>query len=210
MPSPQIQVESTGSGRVNLGHILTSGLVGAVLSLAVMVAYFHYTDEKPILYYEVFPGAAFQGQSEQVNITNARIENAGDSEATEVTVHFVFGDDAVITNHSVNPSALGVDYQLTDSTVRSRGFRFPLINPAEGVRFSFLLEGPAAVEPSVDLRGRGITGSERSPSTDEDLPILLQIAIVLTVFGALLSVISVLWQVLKSKASRFGIELDDL
>jgi hypothetical protein len=132
---------------------------GAFFTLLASLAFFYFTSETPRLTYEVFPASSYVSEQTERTIYTVRIRNQGDAEAEDVRAVFDFPQGARVKDSKVNASSNAITYTLADTSASAREYTFPLLNPGESAKFSFLLSGtPRGM--SVDVRGRGIVGVE--------------------------------------------------
>ncbi|MCS3684280.1 hypothetical protein [Salinibacter ruber] len=164
--------ESKGDNRTGSrgwGDRVVDGAIGALFTLASGLALFYFTSESPDLSYEVFPPSSFVSEQTERTIYTVRIANQGDAKAEEVRAVFDFSDGATVQDSKVNTSSKAITYNLVDtSTSTMREYTFPLLNPGENAKFSFLLSGnPQRV--NVDLRGEGVVGAEVDRTTQRGI-----------------------------------------
>lgn len=142
--------------------VVISALITALLSLAVGIGIFHYTSKTPELTYTTFPVSGFRAPNKSLTIYNVQIENSGNKEAEDVQVSFTFPSGANVADYNLDPSAKTIKYSISDTNdLTNAVFNFPLLNPTESCKFSFLAENAKTGNVEVDLRGKGAIGEIR-------------------------------------------------
>ncbi len=143
---------------------------GAFFTLLASLPFFYFTNESPDLTYEVFPPSSFVSEQTERTIYTVRAANQGDAEAEDVRMVVDFPNGVKVQDSKVSTSSGAMTYTFEDTSALSiREYAFPLLNPGESAKFSFLLSGspsPQAVE--VDVRGRGVVGQERGDEKESD------------------------------------------
>ena len=142
---------------------------GAFFTLLASLALFYLTIESPDLKYEIFPPSSFVSEQPERTIYTVHISNQGDAKAEEVRAVFNFPDGATVQDSKVNTSSEAIIYDLLDtSDSTSREYTFPLLNPGENAKFSFLLSGNPQ-SANISLRGEGVVGTEVDRTTQSGI-----------------------------------------
>lgn len=149
--------------KIEWAQVFIGALLTALLSIGVGIAIFHYTSKEPELAYTTFPISGFKTAQQSITIYNVQIENIGDKEAEDVQVSFTFPKSADVKDYNMDLSDKTINYSISDSNdMHNSIFKFPLLNPTENCKFSFLAENAEAGNIKVYLRGRGVIGEMRS------------------------------------------------
>ncbi len=152
--------------------VVISALLTALLSLAVGIGIFHYTSKAPELTYTTFPVSGFRAPNKSLTIYNVQIENSGNKEAEDVQVSFTFPSGANVADYNLEPSAKTIMYSISDTNdLTNAVFNFPLLNPTESCKFSFLAENAKNGNVEVDLRGKGAIGEIRKIKSESPVSI---------------------------------------
>lgn len=168
--------------------VLISALLTALLSLAVGIGIFHYTSKAPELNYTTFPVSGFRATNKSLTIYNVQIENSGNKEAEDVQVIFTFPSGANVTDYNLEPSAKTIKYSISDTNDMTNAvFNFPLLNPTESCKFSFLAENAKTGNVEVDLRGKGTIGEIHKIKSER--PLLTVIITTIVVMSLILAII---------------------
>lgn len=154
--------------------VVISALLTALLSLAVGIGIFHYTSKAPELTYTTFPVSGFRAPNKSLTIYNVQIENSGNKEAEDVQVSFTFPSGANVADYNLDPSAKTIKYSISDTNdLTNAVFTFPLLNPTESCKFSFLAENAKPGNVEVDLRGKGTIGEIHKIKSERPLSYLI-------------------------------------
>jgi len=190
--SPSIQIGRAMADGQSTGivwhQVLISSLVTAIFSLVVGILTFYYTSKSPRLPYTIFPVSEYRTQNKALTIYNIQIENSGNKEAEDVMVAFVLPVGTQVVDFKIEPSSKAITHTVDNQQDLSKAvFRFPLLNPQESVKFSFLSENATPGNIEVSLRAKGVIGESRKITTTSSRdvisspPILVWIIIVINI-----------------------------
>jgi len=154
--------------RLNWVQILISASLTALLSLVVSIVVFNYTHDKPKLIYEIFPISSFVSDKTELGIYNVQILNDGSKEAEEITCDFNFAKGTKIIESKIEPSSSAISYNTINDSIKNKlTYKFPMLNPSENCKFSFLIENFKETELHLSLRAKGIIGVLRNTSEND-------------------------------------------
>jgi hypothetical protein len=173
--------------RLNWPQIIVTAVVGGIVTVLTGIVVFRFQTREPQLVYSATEAIPLTGQAQVVAIYQVSINNEGKKEVEDVNL-FIRVSDANIEESqiSADPAIAYSDSVISDTLE----LQIPLMNPSESVQVSFLASAPSDLpkRPEISLRGKGVTGKEKTATEGRsDLPLSLISALVgllaaLTVF----------------------------
>ena len=198
-PSPEVPCMTDGpsglkdGGPSQIRTILLTGIVSLAVGVGSGLLINHLTEKRPRLSYDVTTQEVFPGEKHNIGIFALRVANDGNEEIEQVFCQLRFPHGKVSERRvagipesapTIGGSGNGVDIGV------------PFLNPNEQFSVQVLLadvEEPL-VPPTIEVRGKGITGSEAEPSEGSTswlgglLPLMMAaLATLLTAFMALVT-----------------------
>lgn len=192
------------------------GLVMLIVSTVVGIILYHYQQKSPELVFQTYSPARFKKGATHISIYNAKAENRGSKEATDVKAFFELPPTCVIQDLKVEPLPKSIDYRILKPTgPNTRSVEFPLLNPGDQISFYFHVEKGSPPDMKMEVRGKGTTGRRGAigASPESRMPIWQAWLTGLLVATALLGAAMVFnWKMLlrdlrEAMASREAMEL---
>jgi hypothetical protein len=190
--------------RSKLYILLITGLISLVVGVSSGLLLDLFKAKKPKLEYQIVTTGAFSGSNENIAILSLEIENDGSNELEDLTVQVQLGN-AEIRESKV--WGLPSNKYVTKFEKSSFSIESPFINPTETLRADLLLTlaGEKLKKPTVEVRAKGIVGTERLAQQPSNRFFSL-FSTILSVLIALITAFYVVPSVLNRIRGRKGVE----
>jgi hypothetical protein len=163
MPDAPDSASERSSTKSQWNNRIISAVLGILVTVVAALILGRLQAREAHLIYSSSESLPFNGSNGDVSIYQVTISNDGKQEVNEVACS-VRIPSAKIDQYRVTASPLlNVLVSVSGDSV---SVQIPNLNPAESAQISLLATGVQALpaRPEVALRGRGITGSEKTPS----------------------------------------------
>jgi tetratricopeptide (TPR) repeat protein len=147
---------------VQWGQIIFSVVGTAILIFIGNLVYYKLTNKKPSLVYEIAPPSSYISEKMKIQIYTGLVENNGNDIAENVVATFSLPEKAILQDKQFVPTDKTIKYDVTQPDSHSIELNISKgLNPLQGIRFSFLLQGETVDKINVALSGKGLVGKSR-------------------------------------------------
>jgi hypothetical protein len=192
--------------KTNLRAVLLTGIVSLVVGVGSGLLINYLTEKSPSLTYDITTQEVFPGEQHTIGIFALRVANDGKREIEQLFCQIRFLEGQV-TERRV--AGLSQSARTIGGTGRDVDVSVPFLNPGEQFSIQVLLADvkQPLPRPSVEVRGKGITGKEAQSEGGSRKPISELLSVAIAAIATLLTAFATLWT---SRMSRRSVTLEAL
>lgn len=142
------------------------GIVSLIVGVCSGLLITYLTEKRLGLIYEVTTLEVFPGKTQNIGIIAIRVSNSGRKEIEDLQCQIELRDAKLTEPRTkgLPPSAITLSH-----TAEAINAKVPFFNPTESFSLQLLVKpsGDEVSEPKIDIRGKGVVGTEKSAETPE-------------------------------------------
>ncbi len=178
--------DETIASRSNIKTILLTGLVSLVVGVGSALLINYFTEKRLKLTYDITTQEVFPGQQNNIGIFALRIVNDGKREIEQVLCHVGFSQGRITERSVAGIPAFAGNVTGSENYIE---VTVPFLNPGEQFSVHALLANVSSPlsRPSIDVRGKGILGTDALPDKGTQTSIT---EVLITTIAVLLSFVT--------------------
>lgn len=176
----------------SLKGVILTGIVSLIVGIAVglILNYFSETLQKKKLEYEVVSSESFSGSQQKIAILALEVSNNGKKELEDLSCNISWQGANLLEHKIVGISDFEKNVQTKNNSLHLISKYF---NPNESFSLQLLMSptGDKLNAPVVEIRAKGIKGTEKSKTVTKKSKLEDLFGVVLAVFSSLIAFVSI-------------------